>query len=147
MAMKYYQHVWDVLSDLARTVLNQAWHVPGAPHPARPIRRRAGRYCGLSFVDIMADGSSRERTAAGTMASSPTTPRSEYSQETAYMPIRVLGRGAFGEAVLYRRVEVGWCLSRHVRRGPRPVGEVGRASRGPPPRAPTKRRGAANYVT
>ena len=27
------------------------------------------------------------------------------SQETAYIPIRVLGRGAFGEAVLYRKVE------------------------------------------
>lgn len=27
------------------------------------------------------------------------------SQETSYIPIRVLGRGAFGEAVLYRRLE------------------------------------------
>jgi len=28
------------------------------------------------------------------------------SEETAYIPIRVLGRGAFGQAVLYRKVEV-----------------------------------------
>lgn len=25
-----------------------------------------------------------------------------------YIPIRILGRGAFGEATLYRRTEVGW---------------------------------------
>ena len=30
----------------------------------------------------------------------------ESSQESAYVPIRVLGRGAFGEAVLYRKVTV-----------------------------------------
>ena len=30
----------------------------------------------------------------------------EGSQETAYIPIRILGRGAFGEAVLYRKCEV-----------------------------------------
>ncbi|KAK2160855.1 hypothetical protein LSH36_126g08022 [Paralvinella palmiformis] len=29
----------------------------------------------------------------------------EGSQETAYIPIRILGRGAFGEAVLYRKCE------------------------------------------
>ena len=29
------------------------------------------------------------------------------SQEANYTPIRVLGRGAFGEAILYRRIEVG----------------------------------------
>ena len=28
------------------------------------------------------------------------------SQQTAYIPIRLLGRGAFGDAVLYRKVEV-----------------------------------------
>lgn len=28
------------------------------------------------------------------------------SQVTAYIPIRVIGRGAFGQAVLYRKVEV-----------------------------------------
>ena len=28
------------------------------------------------------------------------------SQEANYTPIRVLGRGAFGEAILYRRIEV-----------------------------------------
>ena len=27
-------------------------------------------------------------------------------KETAYIPIRVLGRGAFGEAMLYRKVAV-----------------------------------------
>ena len=31
---------------------------------------------------------------------------SDGSQATAYVPIRVLGRGAFGEAVLYRKVAV-----------------------------------------
>lgn len=31
---------------------------------------------------------------------------SDCSQVTAYILIRVLGRGAFGEAVLYRKVEV-----------------------------------------
>ena len=35
----------------------------------------------------------------------PTSPGSAGSQETAYIPVRVLGRGAFGEAVLYRRLE------------------------------------------
>ena len=33
------------------------------------------------------------------------------SQETGYIPVRVLGRGAFGEAVLYRKVEAG--VARH----------------------------------
>ena len=33
----------------------------------------------------------------------------EGSQETAYIPIRVLGRGAFGEAVLYRKYGVSCC--------------------------------------
>ncbi len=36
---------------------------------------------------------------------SPASPVSAGSQETAYVPVRVLGRGAFGEAVLYRRIE------------------------------------------
>lgn len=62
---------------------------------------------GAGFVDIMAndgpDPAGRMETA---MESAPSTGRGEYSQETAYIPIRVLGRGAFGEAVLYRRVEV-----------------------------------------
>ena len=31
---------------------------------------------------------------------------SDTSQEASYTPIRVLGRGAFGEAILYRRIEV-----------------------------------------
>ncbi len=34
----------------------------------------------------------------------PSTPGSA-SQEAAYIPVRILGRGAFGEAVLYRRLE------------------------------------------
>ena len=28
-------------------------------------------------------------------------------QETAYIPVRILGRGAFGEAVLYRKIQAG----------------------------------------
>ena len=35
----------------------------------------------------------------------PGSPGSAGLQETAYIPVRVLGRGAFGEAVLYRRLE------------------------------------------
>jgi len=32
-------------------------------------------------------------------------------EELHYIPIRILGRGAFGEATLYRRTEVGWAGS------------------------------------
>ena len=57
--------------------------------------------CGIGFVDMMAgEGDASE------LDSNFSTPRSDFSQETAYIPIRVLGRGAFGEAVLYRKVEV-----------------------------------------
>ena len=51
----------------------------------------------------------------------PGSPASAGTQETAYIPVRVLGRGAFGEAVLYRRLEdnslVVWkevALSKHI---------------------------------
>ena len=40
--------------------------------------------------------------------------RGDGSQETAYIPVRVLGRGAFGEAVLYRKVEVSAVRSSHA---------------------------------
>ena len=52
------------------------------------------------FVDIMAGESGLEDAdASGGLGT-------DYSQGTAYTPIKVLGRGAFGEAVLYRREEV-----------------------------------------
>uniref|UniRef100_A0A8C8ZV41 NIMA related kinase 9 n=1 Tax=Prolemur simus TaxID=1328070 RepID=A0A8C8ZV41_PROSS len=33
-------------------------------------------------------------------------------EELHYIPIRVLGRGAFGEATLYRRTEEGTCMTK-----------------------------------
>ena len=36
--------------------------------------------------------------------------RNEGTQETSYTIVRVLGRGAFGEAVLYRKTEVSTLL-------------------------------------
>lgn len=47
-------------------------------------------------------------------------------EELHYIPIRTLGRGAFGEATLYRRTEVGG-RPRRRERGPVPP---------PPPRGP-----------
>lgn len=41
-------------------------------------------------------------------------------EELHYIPIRVLGRGAFGEATLYRRTEVAALGSGHRRAAPRP---------------------------
>ncbi len=40
-----------------------------------------------------------------TESESPLGLTSAGSHETAYIPVRILGRGAFGEAVLYRRLE------------------------------------------
>lgn len=41
-------------------------------------------------------------------------------EELHYIPIRVLGRGAFGEATLYRRTEVAALGSGRCRASPRP---------------------------
>lgn len=55
-------------------------------------------------------------------------------EELHYIPIRTLGRGAFGEATLYRRTEVGCPAARDgplrpEERGPGPL--AGRAGRVP----------------
>lgn len=50
-------------------------------------------------------------------------------EELHYIPIRTLGRGAFGEATLYRRTEVG-CPGGGAGRAP---GAVRRRARGPSP--------------
>lgn len=47
----------------------------------------------------------------GSVVSERSTASSAYNGEEEklhYIPIRVLGRGAFGEATLYRRTEVSW---------------------------------------
>lgn len=44
-----------------------------------------------------------ERSASGTFNGE--------EEKLHYIPIRILGRGAFGEATLYRRTEVSWLLS------------------------------------
>lgn len=49
-------------------------------------------------------------------------------EELHYIPIRVLGRGAFGEATLYRRTEVAALGPGHCRAAPRP----------PRPRSPAR---------
>lgn len=41
-----------------------------------------------------------ERSASGTFNGE--------EEKLHYIPIRILGRGAFGEATLYRRTEVSW---------------------------------------
>lgn len=41
-----------------------------------------------------------ERSASGTFNGE--------EEKLHYVPIRILGRGAFGEATLYRRTEVSW---------------------------------------
>ena len=46
-----------------------------------------------------------QRNKMSTENGDPGSPASAGTQETAYIPVRVLGRGAFGEAVLYRRLE------------------------------------------
>ena len=51
----------------------------------------------------MAAVSGEERNWASAGCSSPGP---DSMQEASYMPIRVLGKGAFGEAVLYRKTEV-----------------------------------------
>ena len=46
-----------------------------------------------------------QRNKMSTENGDPGSRASAGTQETAYIPVRVLGRGAFGEAVLYRRLE------------------------------------------
>ncbi|KAL2303794.1 hypothetical protein Nmel_009073 [Mimus melanotis] len=55
-------------------------------------------------------------------------------EELHYIPIRTLGRGAFGEATLYRRTEVGRRPRRRdrgPRAAPRGTGAAARASGAP----------------
>ena len=67
--------------------------------------------CGV--VDNMAsgvDGDSLSSTNAGAEEDGApaivVTRLEAVAQETSYIYVRVLGRGAFGEAVLYRKIEV-----------------------------------------
>ena len=64
------------------------------------------------FVDKMAG----EGYLSSRSTSSLSTPRYDYSQEAAYVPVRVLGKGAFGEATLYRKTEVGKDFNSFLRR-------------------------------
>jgi hypothetical protein len=51
----------------------------------------------MANEDVVWDFSSQEITSS---------PVPESPQEASYIPVRVLGKGAFGEAVLYRKTEV-----------------------------------------
>lgn len=56
-----------------------------------------------SLNSDLGGGAVSERSASGTFNGE--------EERLHYIPIRVLGRGAFGEATLYRRTEVSWVLS------------------------------------
>lgn len=64
------------------------------------------------------------------------------SQDFAYVPIRVLGRGAFGEAVLYRKVAVSvYSIELHV------SSPCSQSSDIPPPPPPTRNQGNGGVTT
>lgn len=63
-------------------------------------------FCAFSeMMFVFTSGQWTEKMTESTESESPLGLTSAGSHETAYIPVRILGRGAFGEAVLYRRLE------------------------------------------
>ena len=74
-------------------------------NPPHPFRRYGSRkLLPLAVVTVFVDNMAADDKEL--ISSATLSPICEGCQETSYLYVRVLGRGAFGQAVLYRKTEV-----------------------------------------